>query len=107
MILSDLSTRKRHDLLWLALGFVLQDIEQDKGTAAIAHLLHKRLEFPKSEMPAVMTWLTKVAHLVPEASQTGAIVKAYGRYGRRWIWSPRRAVKAGRAADSMIDTSDW
>lgn len=92
MILADMSTRKRHDTLWLALGFVLQDLTGDSGTADMAEALRARLSFPASEMPLVMSWLKKVAPLVPEAAQTGAVVKAYGRYGRRWIWSPRRVA---------------
>ncbi len=114
MILSDLSTRKRHDTLWLALGFVLQDIPEEQGTAAVAELLRGRLSFPATELPMVMTWLKKVARLVPEASQTGAVVKAYGRYGRRWIWAPRRlqglkatGVWVDEADKLPVDASDW
>lgn len=70
-----------------------------------------------------MSWLKKVAPLVPEAAQTGAVVKAYGRYGRRWIWSPRRVapgrsvaelvkltpgrLESAMVADGIIDTADW
>lgn len=106
MILSDLSTRKRHDALWIALGFVLQDIRADTGTPAMAELLCTRLDTPKGERNMVMTWLKKVAPLVPEASQTGAVVKAYGRYGRRWVWSPRRG-EAGHKGKAAVDTADW
>ncbi len=104
MILSDLSTRKRHDTLWLGLGFVLQDLTADSGTAAIAELLRNRLSCPAREVPMIMTWLKKVAPLVPEASHTGAVTKAYGRYGRRWIWSPRQPCAP---AAGMVSTADW
>ncbi len=104
MILSDLSTRKRHDVLWPVLGMVLQDLTGDIGTADLAAMLYQRMRFPAREMPMVMAWLKKVAPLVPEASHTGAITKAYGRYGRRWIWSPRQPCAP---AVSMVSTADW
>lgn len=103
MILSDYAPRKRHDILWQALDFVLQDSAGDKGTAEIAETLRHRLACPATELPLVMTWLKKVAPLVPEAAQTGAVVKAYGNYGRRWIWSKR----AGLAPVAAVDTADW
>jgi hypothetical protein len=89
MILSDISTRKRHDTLWRTLGFVLQDQAGRRGTVEVAGALQTRLGFPKSELNMVMTWLQKVAPLVPEASHTGECIKVYGRTGRRWVWSPR------------------
>lgn len=105
MILSDMSPCKRHDTLWLALGFVLQDLTRDSSTQDVAAALQGRLGFPASEAGGVMAWLTrKAAPLVPEASQTGAVVKAYGRYGRRWVWSPRRS---GLKALDAVDTQDW
>ncbi len=104
MILSDLSTRKRHDILWTALGFVLQDIAENVDTATLAGRLRNRVEAPPREMAMVMTWLKKVAPLVPEASHTGAVTKAYGRYGRRWIWSPRQPCAP---AVGMVSTADW
>jgi hypothetical protein len=122
MILSDMSTRKRHDTLWLALGFVLQDIPGDSSTADIALQLRLRLDFPARETEMVMRWLKKVAHLVPEAAQTGAVVKAYGHYGRRWVWSPRSAeslkphrmwpdkqggLEARLNDAGVVDTTDW
>lgn len=102
MILTDYAPRKRHDLLWAALDAVLQEIQQE-STSGIAELLHLRMDFRASELPLVLTWLKKVAPLVPEAKQTGAIVKAYGRYGRRWIWSRRAGLKPIAA----VDTQDW
>lgn len=104
MILSDYSTRKRHDILWAALDRVLQNLKQDEGTYEVAGWLRAQLDFPATEMPMVLTWLKKVAPLVPEASQTGAAVKAYGRFGRRWIWSPRGS---GLKPAPVVDTQDW
>lgn len=104
MVLADFSARKRHDLLWAALDSVLQEIKQDEGTSAVAELLRLHMDFQASELPMVMTWLKKVGPLVPEAAQTGALVKAYGRYGRRWVWSPRGARLKATGA---VDTRDW
>ena len=94
--LRDLSTNKRHDVLWMALDFVLQDLPAVTGTAQIATTLRERLAFPAADMPIVLTWLKKVAPRVPEAAQTGEAVRVYGNIGRRWVWSPRaRAPKLG------------
>ena len=99
LTLRDMSTRKRHDVLWMALDFVLQDISVPTRTADIATIMRARLAFPASEMPIVLTWLKKVAPLVPEAAQTGEAVRVYGNIGRRWVWSPRaRASKLGELA---------
>lgn len=103
MILADYSARKRHDMLWAALDTVLQGIREDQGTSAVAELLRLQMDFPAGELPMVLTWLKKVGPLVPEASHTGAIVKAYGRYGRRWVWSRR----SGLTAAGAVDSQDW
>lgn len=106
MKLSDLSTRKRHDTLWPMLGVVLQDLRGPASTQTVAERLQERLGFPAKEMPMVLSWLTKTAaQHIPEATQTGETVKAYGRYGRRWVWSPR--AMAGRVVEPAVDTSDW
>lgn len=104
MTLLDYSTRKRHDILWQALDTVLRGLEQAEGTTTIAGLLKGQLEFPATETEMVLTWLKKVGPLVPEASQTGAVTKAFGRYGRRWIWSPRAS---GLKPAPVVDTADW
>lgn len=104
MILADYSARKRHDMLWEALNAVLQDLSgSDSSTYDVAGMLMTRLGVPAKESAMVLTWLRKVAPLVPEASHTGAVVKAYGCYGRRWIWSQR----TGLAPAAAVDTQDW
>lgn len=107
MLLSDLSTRKRHDTLWIVLQFVLQDLANPVGTPALEVLLRHRLAYPSSEAPLVMTWLKKVAPLCPQAAQTGEVIKAYGRYGRRWIWSPPIAAMTALERAGIVDTSEW
>lgn len=104
MILSDYAPRKRHDILWQALDNVLSGLKCDHSTQQIAELLQIELNAPLHERRLVMTWLKKVAPRVPEAQQTGPVVKAYGNYGRRWIWSPRRA---GPSVAVAVDDSDW
>ena len=84
--LRDLSTNKRHDVLWMALDFVLQDLPAITGTVQVAATLRERLAFPAADMPIVLTWLKKVAPRVPEAAQTGEAVRVYGNIGRRWVW---------------------
>jgi hypothetical protein len=97
LTLRDMSTRKRHDVLWMALDFVLQDLAVETcSTANVADCLRERLAFPATEMLIVLTWLKKVAPLVPEATQTGEAVRVYGNIGRRWVWTPRaRVAKLG------------
>ena len=87
MILADLSSRKRHDVLWLALSFVLQDLRAPCDTATICDALARRTE--TSEKAVIARWLMKVSSLVPEASHTGGSFQRAGRTMKRWVWSPR------------------
>jgi hypothetical protein len=123
LTLRDMSTRKRHDVLWMALDFVLQDLNRIEAsqwsTAEIAQALRERLAFPATEIPIVLTWLKKVAPLVPEATQTGEAVRVYGNIGRRWVWTPRaRVAKLGdpelefereraKHLAARVDDGDW
>lgn len=88
MILTDMSARRRRDVVNLALGFALQDIASACGTGDLVDMLAVRLETTEREL--LGRTIVALAPLYPEA-QRGAEFKKYGRTMRRWIWSPRGA----------------
>lgn len=91
MRLADLHWTVRRDRIKVALTVVLQDLEAPATTKEVAQYIARRLEASWDDLGIICNMLTRhLAKETPEAKQTTAGFRRYGRDMRPWIWSPRR-----------------
>ena len=94
MIIADLSTKRRRDIVLTMLPAVLQDLTAPASTSEVVSALARRLEVGRDELALLARLVTSVAPLFPEAVRSSASFHRYGREMRPWIWSPRGGRKS-------------
>lgn len=86
MRLEDLSSRLRRERVAFALKVALQDLKAPAPTMDVVRMIAARLE--TDEMHLIGRIIVSMAPAIPQAHQSSAAFKQYGREMRPWVWSP-------------------
>ena len=90
MRLVDMSVALRRQHIIFALNVVLQDLRAPASTMDIARLIAVRLETSgRDEMRLIGRNIVSMAPKLPQARQSDAAFRRYGKEMRPWIWSPK------------------
>lgn len=87
MRLADMSNRLRRERVIFALDVALQDLTAPASTMDVARMIAARLE--TDELPVIGRIIVSLAAAIPQAQQTTATFRRYGKEMRPWVWSPK------------------
>lgn len=116
MRLEDLSSRLRRERIAFALKVALQDLKAPAPTMDVVRMIAARLE--TDELQLIGRIIVSMAPAIPQAHQSSATFKRYGREMRPWVWSPigytplealawRGRVYASQDALDAAKASEW